>query len=154
MPQQHKLCFVIADGGHARFVRPAEDNALHTFDHLDSDSVHKRTRDLVSDRMGRSFESASPTRHAVVARTDPHDQEKLHFAAAISEWIKVNAAEDVFNEIVLVAPSHILTELEAHLDTETRAILHGVLAKDLVKVPDGELWPHLHAWVRPVHRAT
>ncbi len=23
-------CFVIADGGHARFVKPARDNALHT----------------------------------------------------------------------------------------------------------------------------
>ena len=57
MSPVRKLCFVIADGGHARFVRPAADNALHTFEAVDSTTVHKRDHDLVSDRPGRAFES-------------------------------------------------------------------------------------------------
>ena len=36
MSQHHNLCFVIADGGHARFVQPASDNGLHTIRAIDS----------------------------------------------------------------------------------------------------------------------
>jgi protein required for attachment to host cells len=59
----------------------------------------------------------------------------------------------MFDELVLVAPSHALSELTDALDTTTRAKLIATLAKDFVKTPDHELWPHLKEWVRPVHRA-
>jgi protein required for attachment to host cells len=153
MAPVRKLCFVIADGGHARFVRPAADNALHTFEAVDSTSVHKRDHDLVSDRPGRSFESASVTRHAYSPRTDPHEHEKERFAQLVARRINEDSAADVFNELVVVAPSQVLAELTAGLDTTTRTRLMGSLAKDLVKTPDHELWPHLKEWVRPVHRA-
>ena len=47
----------------------------------------------------------------------------------------------------------VLSELTDALDLPTKAKLLGTLAKDLVKVPDHDLWPHLKEWVRPVHRA-
>ncbi|MSP02888.1 MAG: host attachment protein [Acetobacteraceae bacterium] len=142
MPQLRNLCFVIADGGHARFVRPAEDHGLHTFESLDSAAVHLHTRDLVSDRAGRSFESGSPTRHAFTARLDPHDQEKVRFARSVADRINQRSAAGVFTEPVLVAPPHVLTEIVDTLDTAASA-----------KVPDHDLSPHLKEWVRPVHRA-
>ena len=153
MPQHHKLCIVIADGGHARFVRPAEDNGLHAFEAADSATLHKHTSDLVSDRPGRSFESGSPTRHAFTSRTDPHAQEKVRFTKAVAEMINESSAADDFNELVIVAPSTVLAELQDDLNLPTKAKLLGVLAKDLTKVPDHELQPHLKEWVRPVHRA-
>jgi len=153
MPQKRKLCFVIADGGHARFVRPAFDNALHTFEAVDSVNVHKKDHDLVSDRPGRSFESASKGRHAFTPRTDPHDLAKDRFAQAVARRVNEDAAADVFNELVMVAPPHVLSELTDGLALQTKAMLLGSLAKALVKTPDHELWPHLKEWVRPVHRA-
>ena len=152
MVQHHNQCFVIADGGHARFVRPASDNALHTLEAVDSTSVHKRTSDLGTDRPGRSFESASPTRHAMTPRHDPHDLEKTRFAQFVGERVSAMAAEGAFNELVLVAPAHILTEIRSALDQAAVAKLVGTLPKDLVKTPDHELWPHLKQWVRPTHR--
>ena len=153
MPKHRKLCFVIADGGHARFLRPATDNALHTFESLDSDTVHKRDHDLVSDRPGRSFESATPGRSAYTPRNDPHEMAKDRFTHAVARRINEDSAADVFNELVVVAPSHVLSEMTDTLDAPTRAKLLGSLAKDLVKTPDHELRLHLKEWVRPVHRA-
>jgi protein required for attachment to host cells len=153
MPQHHNLCFVIADGGHARFVRPASDNALHTFEAVDSSTVHKRDHDLVSDRPGRAFESGTIGRHAYSPRTDPHELAKDHFAHAVARRVNAASAASAFNELVIVAPAHVLSELTDALDGPTKAKLLGSLAKDLVKTPDHELWPHVKAWVRPVQRA-
>jgi protein required for attachment to host cells len=153
MPQHHNLCFVIADGGRARFVRPASDNALHTFEAVDSTTVHKRDRDLVSDRPGRAFESATVGRHAYTPRTDPHELAKDRFTHAVARRVNEDSAASVFNGLVVVAPAHVLSELIEELDVPTKAKLLGSLAKDLVNTPDHELWPHLKPWVRPVHRA-
>ena len=153
MPQHHSLCFVIADGGHARFLRPAPDNALHTFEAVDSAALHKRDHDLVSDRPGRSFESGASARHAYTSRTDPHEMAKDRFTHAVARRVNEDSAADVFNELIVVAPAHVLSELMDALDAPTKAKLLGSLAKDLVKTPDHELWPHLKEWVRPVHRA-
>jgi protein required for attachment to host cells len=153
MPRHHRLWFVIADGGHARFVQPAGDNALHTTQTLDDTTVHKRDHDAVSDQAGQTFESESPGRHAFATRQSPHEQEKMRFAHVVARRIKEEFAADSFNELVVVAPSHVLNELTGAIDPLARAKLIGTLAKDLVKVPDNELWPHLKEWVRPVQRA-
>jgi len=154
MPQNRKLCFVIADGGHARFVRPATDNALHTIEAIDSVSVHKRDHDLVSDRPGRSFESGSSSmRHAYSPRQDPHEQEKVRFAHLVAARMNEESATGLFTDLVIVAPSSVLSEVTEALDLPTKAKLVGTLAKDLVKVPDHDLYAHLKEWARPVHRA-
>jgi protein required for attachment to host cells len=153
MPRHHKLCFVIADGGRARFVHPAPDNALHTIEAIESSTIHKRDHDLVSDRQGRSFESASIGRHAFTPRHDPHEMAKDHFAQAIARRINEESAAGAFDELVVVAPGHVLSEFTDTLDAPTKAKMLGGLAKDLVNTPDHELWPHLKEWVRPVRRA-
>ena len=136
------LLFVVADGEHVRFVRPAGDNALHSETRMDSEAAHKRSSDLGSDRPG-----------AMVPRHDPQDLEKAKFARAIAEQLNAGSAEDVFDELVIVAPSHTLAAVRDALNTTTAAKVVGTLAKDLVKVPDNELWPHVREWVRPAHRA-
>ena len=152
MPSHQRLCFIVADGGHVRFVHPAADNGLHTTEALDSKSLHKRTHDLVSDRPGRTSESATTARHAVSSRTDPHEQEKVRFAETAAHMINETGAAGAFDTFVLVAPPDTLAVLEAGLDVITRAKLKGTLAKDLVKVPDDALGPHLREWIGAVKR--
>jgi len=150
---QHRVpCFVIADGGHARFVFPATDNALHTRDSFESTHVHHQSADLGSDRPGRSFESGSPTRHAIAPRHDPHEMAKTAFEQFVAGKVCEESAAEGFNELILVAPAHVLRTLQDGLNVPTAAKLVGTLAKDLTKVPDDELYPHLRAWVRPTHR--
>jgi protein required for attachment to host cells len=153
MVQHRNPCFVIADGGHVRFVFPAEDNALHTRDASDSPHLHDQSSDLGSDKPGRSFESASVTRHAMSPKHDPHDMEKQRFAHTVAKTVCELSDANGFDELILVAPSQILSEIREHLDVTTAAKLVGTLAKDLTKVPDDALYPHLKEWVRPTHRA-
>ena len=154
MPPYHKLCVVVADGGHARFLREAADHGLHAFETMDAATVHKHTHQLVSDRAGRAFESASPAHHAYAARLDPHEQEKIRFLRVVSQLIKEHSDAGEFESLVLVAPARALEELTAALEPPARAKLVGTLAKDLTKVPAHELSPHLKDWMRPVHRAS
>ncbi len=152
MPKDRNLLFVIADGKHARFVRPAEDNRLHTQAGLDSPTAHQRSGDLVSDRPGASFHSDSSAHHAVAPRHDPHDMAKEAFAKDLAARLNTAAAAGQFAELVLVAPPHTMNPLQAHLDVTARGRVIGTLEKDLVKTPDQDLWPHVREWVRPVHR--
>jgi hypothetical protein len=51
-----------------------------------------------------------------------------------------------------VAPAHVLNAIRDALNTTTARRVIGTLPKDLANTPDDELWPHVKAWVRPVHR--
>jgi hypothetical protein len=51
-----------------------------------------------------------------------------------------------------LASPHVLSKLMDVPDIPAKAKLVGSLAKNLVKRPGHELWPHSREWVRPVHR--
>jgi protein required for attachment to host cells len=153
MVPHHALCFVIADGGHARLVRAGGDNARHTVEALDATTLHQKTHDLVSDRAGRSYESANPARHAMTPRHDPHEMAKHRFAQAVAAKLNTESAAAAFQALVLVAPDHILADLRNTLDQPTAAKVVGTLAKDLTNVPDHDLHSHLKDWVGPPRRA-
>ncbi len=146
------LCIAIADGEHARFVQQEANNVLRTVNSIDSTSAHLRSRDIGSDQPGRSFESAASAHHAVGQRHDLHRMEKEKFTRLVAEQLNAASARDEFDELLLVAPPRALHELRETLDAPTEAKLVGTLEKDLVKTPDGELWPHVREWVSPVRR--
>jgi protein required for attachment to host cells len=152
MSLQQKLLFVVADGEHVRFVRPAEDNALHADLTMDSFSAHKRSSDLGSDHPGASYHTGSSAHHSLAPRHDMHRLEKEKFAQVIAAQLNAASAGDAFDELVIVAPSHTLNAIRQELNTVTDAKIIGTLSKDLVKTPDEDLWPHVRHWVRPVHR--
>jgi protein required for attachment to host cells len=141
------LWIAIVDGEHARFVQPDNSNVLHTVHAVDSTSAHLRSRDLGSDRPGRSFESASTAHHAVGQRHDLHAMEKEKFARSVADELNAASAREDFDELLLVAPARTLHEVREALNSAAQARLVGTLEKDLVKVPDHELWPHIKDWV-------
>jgi protein required for attachment to host cells len=153
MSTHQQLLFVIADGEHVRFVRPAQDNALHADVAMDSLTAHKRSADLGSDHPGASYHSGSSAHHSLTPRHDMHALAKEKFAQTIAEQLNAAAASAAFDELVIVAPPHTLNSIREALDTATDAKIIGTLGKDLVKTPDDELWPHVRHWVRPTHRA-
>jgi protein required for attachment to host cells len=146
------LCIAIADGEHARFVQPDTNNVLRTIHAFDSATAHLRSRDIGSDRPGRAFESATSAHHAVGQRHDLHTMEKEKFTRLVAQQLNAAAALGEFDELLLIAPSHALHELQGSLDAVTKTKLVGTLDKDLVKTPDHELWPHVREWVSTERR--
>jgi len=124
------LYFVIASTSRARFVRPGPDDNLHTVRVIDSITVAgPGTRDT--------------------GKPVPPDADPDRFARLLAGRINDDFAVDLFAGLVLVAAAEVLTGLLSMLDGPTSASLIGSLAKDLIDVPDLELWPHLRSWVRP-----
>jgi len=128
MPLQYiKLLFAIADAEHVRFVRPAaEDNTLHSASRVKPEDGH-----------------AGEASH-------PHNQHKEKFAAWVAEQLNQNVG--TYDELVLVAPPHVLGVIRDHLGKAAEAKLVGRLDRDLTKISDHDLWPHVKHWVRPVRR--
>jgi protein required for attachment to host cells len=125
------LYFVIASTSRARFVRPAPDDSLHTVRVVDSITVG-----------GDSSGANAPDPNAMEIEPD-------RFTRLLADRINDDFAVDLFAELVLVAAADVLNDLLALLDGPTSASLVGSLAKDLIDIPDLELWPHLRSWVRP-----
>jgi len=127
MAIHRKLLFAIANAEHLRFVRPTpEDNTLHS-----------------SSRI-------SPAEGHPGEVHDAHERDKDKFPAMVAKQLNDDAA--LYDDLVLVAPAHSMSAIRQHLSTIAAAKIFGTVEKDLAKVPDQELWTHLHEWVRPVHR--
>jgi protein required for attachment to host cells len=147
--KQPTVWFLIADGEHARIVVPRPVKGQFRMQRaFDSAAAHKRAADLGTDRPGRVFESATTARHAVVPRSDPHELEKLRFAEAVAKQINEEARGGAFDRLVLVAPAHALNAIREKLSPEAHAKVVGSVMKDLVRLSDADLSPHLTEWWR------
>jgi protein required for attachment to host cells len=141
--KQPRICYVVADGGRARFVERDEAGAYRTVSSFVAADMHKRSSDLGRDRPARVNESANSARHAVEPRRDLHEAAKEDFIAIVAEEIEAEHGRDRFDRLVLVAPPGVLTELKQKLSKPLAQIVAGDLQKDLTKVPDHDLAEHL-----------
>jgi protein required for attachment to host cells len=152
MAKHENILLLVADGEHARFVRFVADKGLQTERSLSSDAAHKRAADLGTDRPGASCHSDSTARHALAPRQDLHAQEKRYFAHALARELNALCHEGSADKLVIVAPERVLQDVRSALDQDATKRVAGLLTKDLVKTPDGELLPHVRQWLPPVRR--
>ncbi len=149
MHRYKNLLIVIADAEHARLVRPTPANVLHTERHFDSTTAHKQSSDLRSDHPGASYHSESTAHHALAPRHDPHELEKEKFTRFLARELNAMPPES-FDGLVIAAPAHCLRVLRDALNAPVAAKLAAALTKDLIKIPDDELWLHLQECVPAV----
>jgi protein required for attachment to host cells len=143
---RRKTWIVIADGEHARVVTPAPKGAFHTQRLLESSTVHQSSAEMGRDRPTRTMDSGTGTRHSITPKHDPHEMGKLKFARVVAGEINRASAAGDFESVLLVAPTYALNEILGELDAPATAKVLGTLPKDLIKVPDHELAPHLDEW--------
>jgi hypothetical protein len=85
---------------------------------------------------------------AAAGARSPPGLEENRFTPRLARRISDDFAVDLFTHLVLVAPSSVLQELMRLIDGPTTACLCGSLARNLVTIPDLELWPHLLPWMQ------
>ena len=135
---------VIADGAHARvFEHSIENPTLEPVDELAFDVRLPPTRELVTDRLVRTFESRGHARHAKAERTDPHREFKRASAERLAGMLKSELAAKRYDRLILVAPPVTLGDLRDALAKNVKARVSAELAHDLIKTPRSQLSRHL-----------
>ena len=138
---------LIADGARGRlFMNRGPGKGIEAVDEsLVAD--HRATHDLVEDRLGRTYESAGASRHAIAPHHghDPHRELKRDFAVRLAKMLDQRCREHAYDRLVLVAPPTALGDLRSALSEPVRSLVRAELDKDLTKVPVAELPGHLAA---------
>lgn len=135
---------LVADGARARLlVSEGPGTGLKPALGQEFIGTNLPSRDIASDRPGRSFDSAGEGRHAMEPPTDPKRHEKRVFAHEIAQILEDGRKRNAFDQLVIVAPPEALGDLRAELGEELKRLIGGELNKELTKVPTRELADHL-----------
>jgi len=137
----NRCVYLVADGERARaMVRRAEASGYDVVLELDSAAAHQASRDMLTERPGRTFDRVGPQRHAMEPRTNPKEDAKQAFAAEVAQALNGMVAGGQVDHLVLVAPSRTITAVREALDGRAAATVIHTLAKDLTKLPSIELF--------------
>jgi protein required for attachment to host cells len=135
---------LVADGARARILRNlGPGNGIDREIVKDFEGSTALSRDIASDRPGRTFDSAGSGRHAMAPPSDPHDHEQVNFLREVVAYIEKASEKKSFDRLVIVAPPTALGTLRARLSRPLSAKVTGELNKDLTKVPVHDLAKHL-----------
>jgi len=150
MPKHPVTWIAVADGAQARILATRNGREFTVVDELSSPEAHLATRDLVSDRPGRSHESMAPAHHAIEARHDPHALAKHAFLRGVAQRLLAGARDKRYECLVLVAPKRQLGELRGCIDEQVRKKVSAEHGKDLTKLSGAELSRRLAALLQPL----
>ncbi len=136
---------LIADGARARVL--AQDKPFQALKPaLAEEEITGSTaqsKEIGSDRPGRSFDSAGEGRHAMVPPTDPQRYAKYAFARELAERLEEAAHGGRFDRLILVAAPKTLGDLRELLPGVVKARVVAEIDKDLTHVPARDLPRHL-----------
>ncbi len=138
--QRGTTWIVVANQGLMRiYARETKNGELVEVKRLEHAAGMQMGRELVSDRPGRTFDSAGQGRHAMEPPTDPKDLEANRFAKLIGQEIEDGRIHDRFAGIVLIAGAEFLGRLRQELSDPTRRIVDRELVKNLHQYDAGEI---------------
>ena len=137
---------LVADAHRATmFQHTGKSSGLTAVDGMKFEAELPPTRELVSDRPGRTFESVGALRHAMESPSDPHREQKRQFARRLAGVLRECHAANRFDRLVIVAPAVTMGDLRALLADQVKAVVRAEIVADLTKVPLNELAAHLES---------
>jgi protein required for attachment to host cells len=101
------------------------------------------SREIASDRPGRTFDSGGQGRHAKEPPTDPARHAQSEFAREVVQLLDEKRESRAFERLIVVAPPQFLGDLRATMSQQLREAVSAEVAKDLSKLPLTELQDHL-----------
>lgn len=142
MVATRKTWIVVADGTQASVLsyegpnQPLLPIKGGVFNHINAPS-----RELVSDKPGRAFNSADGTRSTRDPQTDPHEFEKTRFAGEIVDFLDKQSRR--YERLILVSPPKMLGRLRRQLPQTIKDKVDGEIDKELAHLPVNQLPRHL-----------
>lgn len=141
---------VVADAARARFFRLEQpERTLEPVWEHEFVGVHAASREIASDRPGRTFDSSGSHRHAKEPPTDPARYEKLSFARQLTHKLEEERKRNAFERVFIVAPPQFLGDMRAVMSEPLRNLVAAEVNKDLSKLKPHELAGQLGELLRP-----
>ena len=135
---------LVADGARARVLEnTGPGKGVSEVPGMEFEQEAKSNREIMSDRPGRSFESADQSRHAMEPPTDPKQMAETAFVTGLIDMLDEKFTAGAFDRLVLVAAPRALGDIRKALSGELAQAVYGELDKDLTKVPNHEMVKHL-----------
>jgi protein required for attachment to host cells len=143
---------LIADGARARLLeQDRKSRRFHPTAEQEFFGTTAQSKEIASDRPGRSFDSAARGqpgdlahgRHAMEPRTDPQRYAEYAFARDLADHLEKAANEHRFDHLVVVAAPKVLGDLRGLLPKTVQGKIVAEVDKDLTKIPTRELGKHL-----------
>jgi protein required for attachment to host cells len=97
------------------------------------------SREIASDRPGRSFDRSGQGRHAEEPPTDPKRHAKFSFAREIGQMLDDERKQNAYGRLHVVAPPQFLGDLRGVMGDDVRALVEREVNKDLSKLSPHEL---------------
>jgi protein required for attachment to host cells len=101
-----------------------------------------KTRELGTDKPGRSFNSVGSGRSAM-EQTDWHDQEEQRFLAKLAARLEKAVLAGEIRSLIVVAPPRAIGLLRRQYSPHLRQALKAEVEKDYVKMPVADIARHL-----------
>jgi protein required for attachment to host cells len=134
---------VVANSTRARIFEAPNNNDLKEIEEMSHPEGRLRNHELVSDRPGRTYESASTTRHAVEPKTNPQSVEFEHFADSLVDHLKKAHQEGKFKKLYLSATPAFLGMLRPKISREVASTIAAEYNVDLTLMGAAEIRKHL-----------
>jgi protein required for attachment to host cells len=101
------------------------------------------SRELASDRPGRTFDGGGEGRHAKQPPTDPARHAKGQFARDLAGLLDDERKQGSFDRLIVVAAPQLLGDLRNTISKQLRNLVAEEIPKDLSKLRPDELQQHL-----------
>jgi protein required for attachment to host cells len=134
---------LVANSATARIFNMESNGSLTELKALMHPASRLHQRDLVSDREGRSFESAYPAHHALEPPTPAKQVEFAIFAKLISDHLNEEHRAGKFNKLYIAASPHFLGLLRKDFSPQIVETIAGEIDKDITHLPASEVKAHL-----------
>ena len=135
---------LLADGTRARVLsNNGPGRGLSAVEGLSFQSPAPPSRELESDRPGRTFQSHGVRRHTLGDNLGAHQQAERDFLDGVIDTLASAHEKGSFARLILVAPPRALGTLRKRLPKSLASLVTGELPKDLVALPDHQIPGHL-----------
>jgi protein required for attachment to host cells len=98
----------------------------------------KASVDLTSDKPGH-YQGMGSVRGAYSPHTDPKENEIDHFARDVARELDHGRNTNLYKEIILIAPPHMIGLLNLHTDKHVKELVIDSIHNDLIYMKDHEL---------------
>src|SRR5262245_37430549 len=135
---------IVADGSRARFLaNDGPGKGLHAAIAQEFHHEAPPTRELGTEKPGRTAPSVGTNRSAIQPHVDWHQFEKDKFSQEMANLLNSAAEKNSFDNLIIVAPPRTLGTLRSALSIHTSERIRAEIAKDLTQVPLQDMPEHL-----------